>query len=462
MQDSILPRWGLALLFAWTLLGCDEDQIPPPPPVSAWDVGSSTNPAVVIDDSGNALAVWTQYDGVGSRLWANYFRSGASWEGPTLLKSKDASAYAPEVAMAPGGEAIVMWGYYDDCCDAWARYFTPDSGWHEPERIEDSRGDELAMGATGEAMIVWTGEDQSSRDHQVIWANRFTPEGGWTGPELVDRVESENGGFAYLDLEVNAGGIAVLAWSRIVFLDVSFEDDGSIVVEGEFELGVNRFTAETGWESNQQLDDQLSPPDIALDSQGNAVVVWDRSNDGRRNVWSNHFEPTVGWGEAESLNSDEDLDSDYLATPKIAMNASGTAMAVWIAEGFRGVSTSRYAPDTGWGPAGVLENEMAQSVSKPRIAVDSSGDAVAVWLQRNIDRRREVWASRFAADRGWEEAERINSGEGDADEPQIAMDPSGNASVVWYQSDGPRFSIRSNHFTPDQGWGSVEVIDEAP
>jgi hypothetical protein len=79
-----------------------------------------------------------------------------------------------------------------------------------------------------------------------------------------------------------------------------------------------------------------------------------------------------------------------------------------------------------------------------QVAVDPSGNAVAVWKQSDgaLD---NIWANRYTVGFGWGMAELIETEDlGDAERPQIALDPEGNAIAVWYQDDGTHINVWAN------------------
>ena len=68
--------------------------------------------------------------------------------------------------------------------------------------------------------------------------------------------------------------------------------------------------------------------------------------------------------------------------------------------------------------------------------MDPNGNAVAVWEQDD-GTRDNIWANRFTPSAGWGVAEQIETDNaGDTRQPQVALDPNGNAVAVWSQSDG--------------------------
>ncbi|MEW5756446.1 MAG: hypothetical protein AB1810_09080 [Pseudomonadota bacterium] len=109
---------------------------------------------------------------------------------------------------------------------------------------------------------------------------------------------------------------------------------------------------------------------------------------------------------------------------------------------------------TGWGTAQRIETG-AGNADDPQVAVDSSGNAIAVWRQNH-----DIWANRFNAESGaWGAAQLIETGAGNADDPQITVDSSGNAIAVWSQYDGLYTSIWTNRFSAESGaWGAAQLI----
>lgn len=358
---------------------------------------------------------------------------------------------------------MAVWTQLDatERSNIWATYFTPEGGWRNTELIEDHDGGgnkpDVAVDADGNAIVVWSEHDGT---HFSVWVNRFTPGTGWEGAEPLETEEEDAFG---PDVAVTPNGMAIVAWLQL----------GSDPTEDLYysELWVRHFTPETGWGSAERLDNQdgeALDSGIALNSRGDAVVAWARVGEERRNAWANRFTPGTGWSDAEPLEDNDGITNG----PNVAVDPRGNAVVIWsqtVGGDEPNAWTNRFTPDTGWGSAELLEG-LEGGAWEPSIAMDSNGNALAVWYQREhalelLHREGnflDIWVNSFTPEGGWGDAERIDSGDGDAARPQIAMDPSGNGLAVWHQSDGNRFSIRANRFTPATGWGSAEVIDEAP
>jgi len=132
-----------------------------------------------------------------------------------------------------------------------------------------------------------------------------------------------------------------------------------------------------------------------VDSNGNAVAVWQQLDGTRNNIWANRYVAGVGWGTAELIETDNAGDA---YKPQVAVDSSGNTVAVWRQwDGTRyNIWSNRYIPGFGWGTATLIETDNAGDASSPQVAVDSSGNAVAVWKQYD-GTRKNIWANRYVA-----------------------------------------------------------------
>ncbi len=400
------------------------------------NAGGALSPQVALDPSGNAVAVWTQSDGMRGNTWANRFTPTEGWSVAELLETDDAgNAFQAQVALDPNGNAVAVWNQYDGIrFNIWANRFTPTEGWGVAELLEmDNAGNtetpQVAVDPKGNAVAVWRQNDGERGD---ISANRFTPTGGWGAAELL---ETDNAGAASApQVALDLSGNAVAVWTQ---------SDG---MRGN--IWANRFTPSAGWGVAERIEvDAGSALDqqVALDPNGNAVAVWSQFDGMRDNIWANRFTPTAGWSLAERIEAENAGDA---RKPKVALDPNGNAVAVWTqSDGTRfNIWTNRYTASAGWGVAERIETDDAGSADSPQVALDPNGNAVAVWTQSD-GTRFNIWTNRYTASAGWGVAERIETDDaGDAFRAQVAVDPNANAVAVWDQSDGTRFNIWANRF----------------
>ena len=127
--------------------------------------------------------------------------------------------------------------------------------------------------------------------------------------------------------------------------------------------------------------------------------------------------------------------------PQVAIDDSGNAIAVWSRSNGTNtiIQTKRYDATTNSWPINALDlSESGENATNPQIAMDPDGNATAVW-QRYDGANWIIQATRYDITTGsWSlfPANLSTGGvNGDGTIPQVAMDQAGNATVVWKQDD---------------------------
>ena len=396
--------------------------------------GFAFSPQVAVDPSRNAVAVWYQWDGIYCNIWSNRYVAGIGWGTAELIEMYDGDAGGPQVVIDPGGNAIAVWIQSDGTRGSiWSNRYVAGTGWGTAELIEtDSAGDALlpqvAVDGSGNVVAIWY-QDDGTRFN--IWSNRYVAGTGWGVAELI---ETDNAGHAlYPQVAVDVSGNAVAVWHQY---------DGTT-----YNIWSNRYVAGTGWGMAELIETDNAGhayyPQVAADASGNAVAVWEQHDGTRNNIWSNRYVAGTGWGTAELIETNE----DSAEHPQVAVDPSGNAVAVWYQyDGTRNnIWSNRYVAETGWGTSELIETNNGGDAYDPQVAVDPGGNAVAVWEQSD-GIRDNIWSNRYVAGTGWAAPELIETDDGDAEHPQLAVDPSGNAVAVWQQNDGTRYSARSNRY----------------
>ena len=249
------------------------------------NTGNASQSQIAVDASGNALAVWSLYDGTRSNIWANRFTATTdSWGTATLIETDNAgSARSPKLAYDIGGNALAVWHQSDGTrSNIWAnRFSAATSSWGTATLIEtDNLGaassPQIAFDGSGNALAVW---NQSDGTRKNIWANRFAAATSNWGTAVL--IETDNLGDA-LDSQIafDANGNALTVWSQF---------DGI-----RYNIWANRFTAATSSWGNAALIETDNAggafsPQIAFDASGNALAVWRQSDGTRLNIWANTF-----------------------------------------------------------------------------------------------------------------------------------------------------------------------------
>jgi hypothetical protein len=291
---------------------------------------------------------------------------------------------------------------------------------------------------------------QSDGTCSSIWSNRYTAATGtWGSAELIETGDAGDALGPQIAFDTNGNALAV--WMH---------SDGV-----RYNTVSNRYTAGTGWGTAALIEINDAGhawyPQIAIDANGNALAVWYQTDGTYRNIWANRYTFGSGWvASAAEIIETENLGD--AAVPQIAFDVNGNALAVWFqSDGTRAnIWANHYTAVSGWGTAVLIETDNTGSAMYPQIVIDTNGYAMAVWYQSD-GTRNNIWANRYTPGTGtWGTEELIETGNaGDAYQPQITIDANGNALAVWSQGDGTRTNIWANHYTADSGWGSAVLIE---
>jgi hypothetical protein len=397
------------------------------------NTGTAASPQVAFDSNGHAIAVWTQYDGTKHNIYANRF-NGTAWGTAELIETGDTgNASIPQVALDSNGHAIAVWAQYDGTnINIYANRFNG-SDWGTAQLVENETGradsPQVALDSNGNAIAVWHQRDSQGIDN--IYANRFNGS-AWGTAELIETGDTGNASIPQVALDSNGNAIAV--W---------YQSDGT-----KNNIYANRFNG-TAWGTAELIetgdDGDALVPQVALDSNGHAIAVWRQWDGTAISIYTNRFNGT-DWGTAELI---ETGDTGNASNPQVALDSNGNAIAVWAQ--YDGTNVNIYANrfnGTAWGTAELIETGDAGDALVPQVAVDSNGHAIAVWRQadgQHFASPNNIYANRFNGT-AWGTAERIETGDAGSASPQVALDSNGNAIAVWTQNDGTIDNIYANRF----------------
>jgi hypothetical protein len=195
-------------------------------------------------------------------------------------------------------------------------------------------------------------------------------------------------------------------------------------------------------------------PQVALDAAGNATAVWQRRVGDGLVIQTATRPAGAAWGGAPVL-SEFGADAYH---PQIAVNADGDAVAVW----YQATSGSYYVIDAAVRPAGGRWGT-PQNLSAPganadsqQVAVDPAGNAIVVW--QRYSPTPTVQAAVRPAGGTWSAPQDLSAPGGDAEGPQVAFDPAGNAVAVWERFNGTNFIIQAAERPAGGGWSLPQDV----
>jgi hypothetical protein len=199
----------------------------------------------------------------------------------------------------------------------------------------------------------------------------------------------------------------------------------------------------------------VGTPDVALDAQGDAVVVWTRFLSGSVRTGSTYaVEATSRRGAAGDWQTPVRIGTQanaggtpFLGVPRphVALDAHGNAFAIWQAPHPSGsiVVQSAVKPhdSDAWQAPATLSG-LSEDGELPQLAVDGAGDAVAVWQGSFGTGVLTRAAARAAGSNSWSAPATI-SASGDNFQPEVAVDSHGNAIAIWARSNSRGYLIEA-------------------
>ncbi len=295
---------------------------------SSWSTATQlaaigTNPQIAIDTSSNAMVVWDAWNGNYNDIRAiRYDASTSAWQAARVL-SADIGGTGPRIAFDASGNAIAIWENWDASN---ARYtvmadrYAAASGWNRqglPTTIavgSADRSHRLAVDAAGNAMAVW---EQLDGAPNSIYASRYTG-AGWGTPALV---ETSVDYAERASVSMDGSGNAMVVWSEVDNVDVT-------------SIWARRYAAGVGGTA-VRIDDLSTYtsgglPQIAMDAAGNGMAVWRQGSF----TWANRYVAATGWRGATLIDSTAAGGSS--SGPQVAVDANGNAVAVWPHSGTTG------------------------------------------------------------------------------------------------------------------------------
>jgi hypothetical protein len=221
-----------------------------------------------------------------------------------------------------------------------------------------------------------------------------------------------------------------------------------------------RFAPATGWTTAAPLALGVNvtnaySPNVGFDAAGNAVAVWMQSGIAGNNIASARYVPASGWTATQLIETG----NDSADVPKLAVNANGDAVAVWVQNSR--VWSNRYTAGVGWGSATQVETTNMQPALEPQVAIDGSGNVLTVWRQLDGSAKYRVWANRYAAGGGWGTPAAISAAGVEGYDPVLAGNSSGRGMAVWRSLDPAvgRYTTTASAFTPAGGWGAPLAVE---
>ena len=183
-------------------------------------------------------------------------------------------------------------------------------------------------------------------------------------------------------------------------------------------------------------------PRLAVDAAGDAVAVWERFEGEEIIEAASRPASSGAWGKPVALTKPEGGKGEP-AGQQVAIDSHGDAVVVWsrmnaaaheVVEATEGrAATSAWQPPTSLsGPGEKLEEQ-------PQVAVNGQGSAVVVWERLHGGSEVVEAAAGLATSGSWQTPVQLSAAGEPAREQQVALDAQGNAAAVWSRFDGTSY-----------------------
>ena len=355
--------------------------------------------------------------------------AGAAWQPLGSLSSGTGPVEYPGVAVDASGNSVFVWQRLDgttNCyggpCPRIQTRARSAAGILGPIQSLSPSGrnaplPHVAVDPNGNAVFVW----QSSDGTYLRIQTRSRSAAGTLSPTLTLSAPYQSA--EYPQLAVDANGNAVFVWDR---WDGTNERIQARTLSAAGTRGSTQTLSAAGGDAiNAQVD---------VDLNGNAVFAWERCcYDGTNNQRIQaRARSTAG-----ILSSTQTLSAvgQTASSAHVAVDPNGNAVFAWIGTGGRIQTRARSA-------AGALSStqtlsDLGYGALEPRVGVDRSGNAVFLWQRFNGMENSVQVRARSAT--GTLSSTQTLAGTGTSVPvgAEIAVDPQGNAVIVWEHEEGP-------------------------
>jgi hypothetical protein len=422
---------------------------------------SGFSPQVGIDTNGNAVYAWTAFTGTRDDVQLRARTSTGTLSALQTLSSKEAGQAA--IAVAPNGNSVITWVELDGTDLIKTRTRTA-TGTLSAVQILSTAGQyaeepQVAIDNNGNAVFVWERFDGSAPPNCCwrIEARRRTSAGTLSA---VDSLSAAGQSALAPQLGLDTNGNAIFVWGRS---DGTSPNPPKCCVRIEARRRNSTTGALSAVQSISQSGRNAAEPQVAVDPSGNAIFDWTLQNGQYKYVQARRRSSTGPLSTLQTLSSV----GPPASSPEVAVDPNGNAVFTWVIfDGTKNRIQARSRSATGALSALQILSDPGQNATKPQVAVDASGNAIFVWQRfdgtdppNNCCTRIEARSRSSTGTLG--AVETLSDPGQNASMPQVAVDSSGNAVFTWVRPDGTNKRIEARARSAAGTLGAVEPLSAA-
>lgn len=360
-----------------------------------------SDPTIALDPTGNAVATWFNPSfAPGEHVYVGVAPAGLAFLAPpVVLAGPSDNEQAPRVVLLGNGDAVIVWSSHDafgEPIRAAVRRAGVDfaAAAFSPVALIGARNGalaQLAVDGADNVLAVWR---HASAAGALEYSRLSAASGTWS--PVSDGANAAAGQVIYRRSTAAFGqgrhALAAAANGAAVVVVPDRLRAGNAV-----ELAAVRFDPADGWvpavpaTAGEPFTPLVVPgsagvsehhvsakaPALAMDAQGNALVVWVHHDGNVHRIKASELSAAGTFGETQILG---DAGPDATDLPSIAMDPAGNAVVAWglpDRQGTRIVAAVRPAGTAG----GFCRPEFVSQggAASPAVAMDAGGNAYAVW-----------------------------------------------------------------------------------
>ena len=407
----------------------------PPDTLTGAGVASTT---VATNATGASIAAYVDGDG---RISAELRPAGktSSWAAPTQISTALETVTNPVAAINDSGDAMVIWSNTDNTTIE-AAYRPAATGTWSSSSVISSTADtavdsqQVAMNDTI-AVGVWRHDHGANEKIQTNTFNIATE--AWEGSALL----SDDGASAP-QVAVNASSTTAVSWT-IQRTKTEVEANTRVSGTAWSSASITQLSAAAQNGANSA---------VGIDSSGNPMVAWSYQYDGTNYKIQASTWDGSDWITAANLsgiltaagNVRLAVNGSGNAAAVWSGTASGGSLQLVYAAFLKTLSTNSWTAETV-----VSRSTIATEV--PRVGMDTLGNAIIIWNELVTNGSNEIIQSRFYLHKGltWPASEitAVSASAQKAGEPVLAVGSGGNAISVWTVGTGGALFEEAAYFT---------------
>lgn len=299
----------------------------------------------------------------------------------------------------------------------------------------------VAVNDNGDAIVAWRRTGATNE----VWASTRPAGGSFGAPQAIASVPGKQA----LDpsVAINDAGAMIVVW----YLS-NTDTDGKQTIYAAFRPPGGSFTSSPISSS----DVWNQSPRAVVDSTGKATVVWSYWNGVDSNVARVRIRNADG-----SLGTQRDLSpsapTGFPMFATVGLDQAGSALAVWShwnGSVFEVEGATRAAAADTWSNLPTFGQSASASFGdEPQVAVDASGNAVSIWRAAN----NTIQAASRASGGSFGAAQ-LGISAPTATGPRVVLDSAGNAASVWRRADGEGSRIEAAIRPLGGQFGAVKTL----